>query len=87
MTSVGGRRELSTKMLSWGSSGSLLLRQTTVFIVGNPLTTDAKTERKRTTRQLGAVLTYEPAAITEDVIRHSCLPFYCHDVTDITTVG
>jgi len=34
-----------------------------------------KTERKRTTRRLGAVLTYKPAAVTEDVIRHSCLPF------------
>ena len=28
MTSMGGRRELSLKMLSSGSSGSLLLRQT-----------------------------------------------------------
>jgi hypothetical protein len=52
-----------------------LSKQTTVFIMGNPLTTDAKIERKRTTRRLGAVLTYGPAAVTEDVIRHSCLPF------------
>jgi len=50
-------------------------KQTTVFIVGNPLTIDVKRERKRTTRRLGAVLTYEPATVTEDVIRHSCLPF------------
>jgi len=52
-----------------------LSKQTTVFIVGNPLTTHATPDRKRKARRLGAVLTYEPAAVTEDVIRHSCLPF------------
>ena len=52
-----------------------LSKQATVFIVGNPLTIDVNTERKRTTQRLGAVLTYGPAAVTEDVIRRSCLLF------------
>jgi hypothetical protein len=71
MSGVGGRREMSP-----GSSVSLLLRQNfkAVFIVGNPQTTGTTTERTRTTRRFGAVLTYERAAVTEDVIRHRCLP-------------
>jgi hypothetical protein len=76
ITGLGGRRVLSMKMLSSGSSGSLLLRQT--FKADDSLHSwkpTANTERKRTTRRLGAVLTHEPAAVTEDVIRHSCLLF------------